>query len=128
VEAGDRIPGRAAIVRAKHRLRRGPRVPGARLRGVARREPERVVDGTALLPLGRFRERRRPLRLLPALAEVRRAEDGRTEVSGLGRGEERAPVAWIEDQVVDDVPEEVRTVDPPLRPRRIAMKQPGSLA
>jgi hypothetical protein len=80
------------------------------------------------LPSAPLVERRRPRRFLPGAAEVGRAEHRRAEVPGLGRGQQRAAVARVEHQVVDDVAEEVRSVDAPGCAGAVAVQQPGALA
>ena len=126
VDGGERLPGDAAVVGAEEPLRRRPGVPGTRLGRMAGREPERVVDGAAV-PLA-LRERGWPGRLLPGPAEVGGTEDGRTQVPGLRGRQQRAPVARVEHEVAEHVAEEVRAVDPPGPPRRVAAKEPRPLA
>jgi hypothetical protein len=43
-------------------------------------------------------------------------------VTGFRRRQERSPVARVEHEVIDDVAEEVRTIDPPRPSCRIAVK------
>ena len=80
------------------------------------------------LPSCLLRERGRLLRFLPGPAEVGGPEDRRSEVPGLRGGEQRAAVARIEHQVVNDVTEEVRAVGAPAAARRIAVEDPCALA
>jgi hypothetical protein len=43
-------------------------------------------------------------------------------VSGLGRCQQRTPIARIENQMADDVAEKMRTIDTPSPARCIAVK------
>ena len=79
-----------------------------------------AADAVSLL-----RERGRLLSFLPRPAEVGGSEDGGAEVSGLGGGEQRAAVARIEHDVMNDVAKQVRAVGAPAsararRPHRAA--------
>jgi hypothetical protein len=95
---------------------------------MTRGEPERVIDRAAFRALGRLRERGRPCGFLPGASKVGGTEHGRAEVPGLGRRQERAPVARIEHQMIDDVAEEMRPIGAPGLSGRIAVVQPGSFA
>ena len=125
VDRGERLPGEAAVLGAEQALRRGAGVPDTRLGGVARGQPEGVIDGAAVLGLG---EGGRPRRLLPVATEIVGAEHRRPEVAGLRRRQQRAPVARVEHEMADDVAEEVRPVGPPCPSRGIAVIEPGALA
>jgi hypothetical protein len=61
--------------RAEQALRRGAGVPAAAFAGMARRQPEGVVDRAAGQGVGGIGKGRRLLRLLPAAAQVGGAED-----------------------------------------------------
>ena len=125
---GERLPGDAAVLGAEESLRRGAGVPDVRLARVARREPERVIDRAAFLAVRRLRERGRPRGFLPGAPEIGGAENGRTEVPGLRRRQQRSPVARVEHEMADDVAEKVRAVDPPGLSCRIAVIQPRAFA
>src|SRR5581483_2877140 len=56
------------------------------------------------------------------------AKDCRTEMPRAGGGQHRAPVARIEHDMVDDMSEEVGTIDPPRSSRRIAIVDERALA
>jgi hypothetical protein len=43
-------------------------------------------------------------------------------VTGLGRCQQRTPIARIEDQMADDVAEEMRSIDAPVPARCVAVK------
>ena len=93
------------------------------------REPERVIDRAALsAPSGALAKAGGLRGFLPGAAEIRGAEHGRAEVAGLGRRQQRAPVARVEHQMIDDVAEKVRPVGAPGLALRIAVKQPRALA
>jgi hypothetical protein len=49
-------------------------------------------------------------------------------VTGLRRRQQRAPVARIEHEVIDDLAEKVRSVDAPGFSLLVAVKQPRALA
>src|SRR5882762_4143509 len=66
IEAGKRIPGRAAIFAAEQALWRSAGIPDARLVFMGRGEPEGVIHRPPLLSLGHFPERRWPGGFLPA--------------------------------------------------------------
>lgn len=121
-------PALTAVLAAEQTVRRLAGVPRARLARMSRLQPERMVDAARRGGAFYLRKRRRLLRLHPAAAEVVGAEDRRPQVSRARRGEQRAPVARIEHQVMDDVAEEMRAVHAPGPPRRIAPEQPCSLA
>src|SRR6266702_1234036 len=87
-----------------------------------------MIDDAAFLALRRLRKSRWPCRLFPATAEIGRAEDRRSEVAGLGGRQNRPTVARIQHEMADDVAKEMRAVDPPFPPCRIAVKQPSPLA
>ncbi len=124
VEAVDAHPGRAAVGRAEESLRRRARVPHARLRRVARRQPERVVDAARAARL----ERRRRGGLLPRPAAIGGAEHRRAEVARARGDEERLPVARILHRVMHDAAEKMRTGKLPRAPRGIARERPEALA
>ena len=85
-------------------------------------------DGAAFLALRRLGKSGRLCCFLPAAAEIGGAEDGRAQMSGLRRRKQRAAIARIEHQMIDDVAEEMWTIDPPILPGRIAMIEPGAFA
>ena len=64
VQAGDRVPGGAAILGPEKPVRRGAGVPGAWLGRVTRREPEGVVDDPPLRTVTRLRKHGGTFRLL----------------------------------------------------------------
>ena len=109
VETRDPFPRRATVDRAEESLRRGAGPPDARLRSVARCEPERVIDDAAAVG----RERGRLHRFLPRATAVRRAEHRRPEMAGTCGRQQRLAVARIEHRVVDDVAQELRTGELP---------------
>ena len=109
-------------------MRRGARIPDARFVAMRGREPEGVIDAAAFLAFRGLGECRRPLRFGPAAAAIGRAEHCRTEMTGLGRGQQSASVARIEHQLTEHMPEKMRPVDAPASARRIAVKHPGALA
>ena len=87
-----------------------------------------MIENEALLPFGHFRERRRPLHLLPSLAEIGRAKDGRPQVSG-ARGDEQGPsIARIGHHVVHDVAQEHRHGKLPHTACLVAAKDESPLA
>jgi len=49
-------------------------------------------------------------------------------MAGLRRRQQRAPVARVEHEVIDDVTEKVRSVDAPRVSFRVAVKQPRAFA
>lgn len=111
VEAGDRRPGDAAVVAAEQALGRGAGVPGAGLAGVARGQPEHVVDGAAArLAPG---ELRRGRGLLPGGAAVAAAEHGGAEVPLARRAQKAPAIARIEDHVVALLAEKGRALQRP---------------
>ena len=128
MKPGQRLPGDASVFGAKHPLRRRSRVPSVRLVGVARCEPEGVVDDATLLALRRLGESRRPRCFFPSAAKVRRAKDGGTEMSRRRGRQKRLSIPRVEHQVVDDVTEKVRPVRPPRPASCIAMEQPRTLS
>ena len=132
VDDGERVPGVAAVVGAEQPLRRGASVPCLRFVRVARREPEGVIDHSPRqFSIGAFRrlgESGRPRGFLPGVAEIRGAKDGRAEMAGLHRRQQRASVARVEHEVINDLAEKVRPVDAPFLAIRVAMKQPRALA
>src|SRR5262249_47343495 len=93
VEAGDTLPGHGAVFALEESLRRGARIPHARLARVTGREPEYVIDAAPALLLA---EGRRLPAFAPGPAAVLGTEHGRPEVPGARSGEQRAPVAGIE--------------------------------
>ena len=126
VEPGDRRPRVATVVAAEEALRRGARVPDARLVGMTGAQPNHGVD--AALERVTLDEGRRPRRLGPCLAEIGRPEDRRPEVSGPRRHEERPPIAGVLDDVLDDLTQEDRAFAGPGTPFGIGREQPRSLA
>ena len=113
VEAWKRLPAHASVFGAEKSVWRGARIPRIGFACVARCEPERVINHAALFALARFGESGRPRRLFPAFAEIRRTEHRGAQVAGLRGGEQRAAVARIKHDVIDDMAEEVRSVGPP---------------
>ena len=109
-------------------MRRGARIPDARFVAMRGREPEGVIDAAAFLAFRGLGECRRPLRFGPAAAAIGRAEHCRTEMTGLGRGQQSASVARIEHQMTDHMSEKMRSGDAPASARRVTVKQPGALA
>ena len=124
VEAIDTGPGRAAVSRPEQALRRRSGIPDPGLRHVAWHEPERVIDRSPGLGL----ECGGAGRLLPGPPAIGRAEDRRAEVPGPRRREQRLAVARIEQRVMDDVAEKMRTGQLPLPPRGIAAERPQPFA
>ncbi len=89
---------------------------------------KRVIDHAALLALRRLGESGRLGGFLPGAAEIRGAKHGRTEVAGLRRRQQRAPVARVEHEMIDDVAEKVRSVGAPGFSLLVAVKHPRALA
>src|SRR2546425_9767839 len=73
---------------------------------MSRRQPEDMVHNKALLPFGNFWKCRRRLSFSPGLAEVGGSKDGRSQVARARGREQRASVAWVQHEMMDDVPEE----------------------
>ena len=136
VDVGEWRPTDAVVGRAEQPLRRSAGEPDVRFVGMARCQHEGVIDG----PPGRATdgatdgaadgagERRRFYGFLPALPEVRRAEDGRPEVAGLRRREQGASIARVKHHVVDDVAEKMRSVGSPVLALINAAIEPCPLA
>ncbi len=127
VDRGDRRPAVAAVFAAEQALRAGAGIPHARLAGVARRQPEGVLHAAALA-VRILREGRRLLGFRPVLSEIGGAEQGRAQMPGRGRGQQRAAVARVEHQMIDDVAQEMRPVRLPFPARGIALEDPCALA
>ena len=122
VDVGKRLPGVTTIGTAKHSLRRGAGKPDIRFTGVARRQPEGVIDRAARLTRGHFCESRWLLRFLPRAAAVGRAHHRRREVSGLGGRQHGFAVAWIEHHRVANLAEKMRASHAPIPARSIAVQ------
>ena len=114
VEAGDLIPGHAAVGGAEQPDRRGARVPDVRLGCMRRREPEHAVHRAAVGVAGLL-EHGRTLCLGPGATRIERAKHRRTEMTGLRCHQQRAAIARIQHQMIDDIAQEVRPVDTPVR-------------
>src|SRR5437879_7755479 len=103
LHAFPRVP---SVPRPKQALRRRSRIPDVRFAPMSRRQPEDMVHDKALLPFGNFWKCRRRLSFFPGLAEVGRSKDGRSQVARARGREQRASVAWVQHEMMDDVPEE----------------------
>jgi len=75
---------------------------------MSRRQPEDMVHDKALLPFRHLWEGRRYLSFFPGFAEVGGSKDCRSQVARARRREQRASVAWVQHEMMDDVPEEKR--------------------
>src|SRR5690242_17616518 len=91
-------------------------------------EPECVFHSAASLAIRRLCKRWRSRRFLPCAAEIGRAMQRRTKVTGAGCGQQRLAVARIKYQMVDNVAQKMGPVRTPFTARRVAVKKPGALA
>jgi hypothetical protein len=87
-----------------------------------------MIDDATLLAFSGFRECGRTRCFFPGSSEIRRAKDRRTEVARLRCGEECPPIARIVHHVVDDVTEEVRTVDSESLSRAVGVEEPRTFS
>ena len=108
VEPGHGFPGLTAVRRMEQSRGRAAGVPAPRFRRMARCKPEDRIHGASLLALSRLAKRRRLLRFAPAAATVARAEDRRSEMPRPGRHQQHLRLARVLDDVVNDMPEELR--------------------
>src|SRR5215813_1018620 len=95
---------------------------------MTRREPERMIHRTAFLAFGHFREGRRSSRFLPGLPSIGRAKDRRAQMACAGGHQDRPSVAWVKDDVMDDMAEECGpgNFPPPSRPIALECECPLS--
>jgi hypothetical protein len=128
VDAGKRRPVDAPVLGTEQPLRRGAGIPDIRFVGMARRQPEGVIDGTSAAAVGDRSKSRRLGGFLPGSPEIRRAEDGRSEMAGLCRREQGSAIARIKQQMIDDVTQKMRPVGSPGLARAIAVIKPRPLA
>src|SRR4051812_15238504 len=68
-------------------------------------QPQYALDCTCFFTLYRFTKGGWLFRFLPSAATIAGAEHRRTQVTGLGRHQRYLGLAWIADDVVNDVPE-----------------------
>ena len=118
VEAVDAVPRRAAVLRAEQSLRRRARVPDARLRRVARRQPERVIDDAAAALA------RTPAAWSPPSRSCRDRSSETPSGRGARCARRRAASCRRADRqrVMDDVAEEMRPGELPRAARGIARR------
>jgi hypothetical protein len=121
-------PVGTTVLGPKQALRRGAGIPAARLAGMPRGQPKCVVHRPARRATCRVGEGRWLLRLFPAAAQVGGTEDGRAQVAGLGRSQERAAIARVELKVTDRVAQKVRAIGHPGFSPAVAVKNPGAFA
>ena len=87
-----------------------------------------MIHRAPLSAFGHLGERRWPGGFFPGAAEIGGTKNGGTEVTGFRRRQQRAPIARVEHQMIEDVTEKVRSVAAPRLARRVAVKQPCALA
>src|SRR5258706_7320595 len=91
-------------------------------------KPEHAFHRAPLLALRCFSEYGWLLRLGPCLAAIVRTEHRRSEMAGLRGHQQRAAVARIRYEMIDDVAEEMRAFELPLLLRRIRTKNECAFA
>src|SRR5258706_210340 len=113
VEPGDFRPCDTAVGRTEQARRRRPRIPDAGFGRMRGRKPEHAFHRAPVLAFRGFFEHGWLLRLGPGLAAIVRTEHGRAEMAGFRGHQQRARVARIRDEVIDDVAKKMRAVELP---------------
>jgi hypothetical protein len=125
VQASNALPAGPAVLGAEQALRRCAGIPDIGFVGMARGQPEDMIDGTAA---GRLGEARRRDCFGPALAEIVRAKHRRAEMPGPSGDQQGPPIARIEHRVMDHVTEKMRSLDAESAARVVSVQCEEPLA
>ena len=128
VESGDGLPGVSTVGRTEEPRRRAARVPGAFLGRVTGCQPEDCVDRPGRLALRHLAKRGRLARFLPMTAAIGRAEHRGPEMTRLRPHQQHFGVARILHDVMDHVPQELRSGKRPGSAAHVATERKRAFA